>query len=119
MKQLTTQGSALIPLFAGGPTCVARLSFLFLIITQHLPVILVMPFATPYLFKLQAQGLVRLIGGAEVIAKAVQEHGIVLAAHGPYSAAGASEVLGCPVDCVNRDFASFDGLVVALEQAFA
>lgn len=68
---------------------------------------------------IQAQGLAGVVGGAEVIAKAVHEHSIVLAAHGPYSAAGASEVLGLPVDCVNQNFASFDGLVVALEQAFA
>lgn len=68
---------------------------------------------------MQAQGLARLIGSTEVIAKAVDKHGIVLAAHGPYSAAGATEVLGCPVNCVNQNFASFAGLVVALEQAFA
>ena len=58
------------------------------------------------------------MGGAEVIAEAVREHGVVLAAHGPYSAAGASEVLGCPVDCVSQAFASFDGLVLALQQVF-
>lgn len=68
---------------------------------------------------MQAQGLVRLMGGAEVIRKAVHEHGTVLAAHGPYSAAGASEILRCPVDCVNQNFASFDGLAFALEEAFA
>lgn len=55
------------------------------------------------------------MGGAQVIQKAVQEHGLVLAAHGPYSAAGASDVLGCSVDCVNQNYASFDGLVEALE----
>lgn len=59
------------------------------------------------------------LGGAEAIQKAVCEHGIVLAAHGPYSAAGASAILGCSVDCVNQNFASFDGLAVALERAFA
>lgn len=68
---------------------------------------------------MQAEGLARLIGSTEVIATAVDEHGVVLAAHGPYSASGASEVLGCPVDCANQNFASFDGLVVALEKAFA
>ena len=67
---------------------------------------------------LQAQGLARLIGSTEAIAMSVYKHGIVLAAHGPYSASGASEVLGCPIECVNQNFASFDGLAVALEQAF-
>lgn len=59
------------------------------------------------------------MGSAEVVAQAVHDHGIVLAAHGPYSAAGASDVLGCPVDCVSQNFASFDGLVLALHEAFA
>lgn len=59
------------------------------------------------------------MGGAEVVAEAMNEHGVVLAAHGPYSAAGASEVLGCPVNCVSQNFSSFDGLVLALQGAFA
>ncbi|KAL3147544.1 hypothetical protein ABBQ38_014597 [Trebouxia sp. C0009 RCD-2024] len=43
----------------------------------------------------EAQGLSRLMGGAEVVAEAMNEHGVVLAAHGPYSAAGASLPLAC------------------------
>lgn len=67
----------------------------------------------------QAQGLSRLMGGADIVVEAVNEHDVVLAAHGPYSAAGASEVLGCPVNCVSQNFASFNGLLLALEAALA
>lgn len=56
------------------------------------------------------------MGGAATLAAAVQQHGLVLAAHGPYTAAGVSQVLGVPVPVVSRNFASFDGLVAALEQ---
>ena len=68
---------------------------------------------------LQAQGLARLMGGADVVVNAVHEHGVVLAAHGPYTAAGAGDVLGCSIACVSQSFASFDGLVLALEHCFA
>lgn len=68
---------------------------------------------------LQAQGLTRLMGGAEAIRDAVRDHSIILAAHGPYTAAGAGAVLGCNVQCINQDFSSFAGLVTALEHAFA
>ena len=43
---------------------------------------------------------------------------IVLAAHGPYTAAGASAVLGVPVPVVPEDFSSFAGVVGALEEEF-
>jgi len=49
----------------------------------------------------------------------VRDHSIILAAHGPYTAAGAGAVLGCNVQCINQDFSSFAGLVTALEHAFA
>jgi hypothetical protein len=41
----------------------------------------------------------------------------VLAAHGPYTAAGAADVLGLQVPVVSRDFSSFEGLVRALGSA--
>lgn len=50
----------------------------------------------------QAQGLCRLMGGRGALAAAVERHGVVLAAHGPYTAAGASEVLGLPVPVVSK-----------------
>ena len=61
------------------------------------------------------------MGGAEAIRDAVHDHSIILAAHGPYTAAGAGAVLGCHdiVQCINQDFSSFAGLVTALEHAFA
>ena len=49
-----------------------------------------------YLF-LQAQGLVHLMGGVGFVHQAVRAHSVVLAAHGPYTAAGAASVLGVPV----------------------
>lgn len=43
---------------------------------------------------------------------------IVLAAHGPYTAAGASDVLGVRIEVVPEDFSSFAGVVGALEEEF-
>ncbi|MEW5318330.1 MAG: hypothetical protein WDW38_009558 [Sanguina aurantia] len=63
-----------------------------------------------------AQGLVHLFG-LRCICDAVQNYGTVLAAHGPYTAAGAASLLGLPVTCVSTAFSTFDGLVVALEAA--
>ena len=45
----------------------------------------------------QAQGLVHLMGGVGFVHQAVRAHSVVLAAHGPYTAAGAASVLGVPV----------------------
>jgi hypothetical protein len=50
----------------------------------------------------QAQGLCRLMGGRDELAAAITRAGVVLAAHGPYTAAGASEVLGLPVPVVSK-----------------
>lgn len=66
---------------------------------------------------LQAQGLCHLVGGRDCLVSAVQQHGVVLAAHGPYTAAGAADVLGLPVPVVSKNFSSFHGLVQALAQA--
>lgn len=42
------------------------------------------------------------------------------AGNAPFAAAaGASQVLDLPVSCVSRNFTTFDGLVTALEEAFA
>lgn len=68
---------------------------------------------------LQAQGLKQIMDGAEAIRDAVHDHSIILAAHGPYTAAGAGAVLGCRIQCINQDFSSFAGLVTALGHAFA
>jgi hypothetical protein len=38
---------------------------------------------------LQAQGLVKALGGTEAIRSAVEDRGMILAAHGPYTASGA------------------------------
>lgn len=67
----------------------------------------------------QAQGLLQAMGGdAAQLAEMVQAHGVLLAAHGPYTAAGVADTLGLPVDCVSKDFSSFGGLVAALSQHF-
>lgn len=42
------------------------------------------------------------MGGREALTAAVQRHGVVLAAHGPYTAAGAGDVLGVPVPVVSK-----------------
>jgi hypothetical protein len=69
------------------------------------------------LLGVQAQGLCQLLGGREALVGAIQQHGVVLAAHGPYTAAGASEVLGVPVPVVSQNFSTFHGLVAALAEA--
>jgi hypothetical protein len=66
---------------------------------------------------LQAQGLIQAMGGLEALTKAITAHSVLLAAHGPYTAAGVSETLGLPVTCVSTSFSTFDGLVAALEDA--
>jgi hypothetical protein len=53
----------------------------------------------------QAQGLCRLMGGRDALAAAVRAHGVVLAAHGPYTAAGAGDVIGMPVPVVSKRWA--------------
>uniref|UniRef100_A0A7S0WU85 Tetrapyrrole biosynthesis uroporphyrinogen III synthase domain-containing protein n=1 Tax=Chlamydomonas leiostraca TaxID=1034604 RepID=A0A7S0WU85_9CHLO len=66
----------------------------------------------------EAQGLAAVFGGPAALAAAVSRHGITLAAHGPYTAAGAASVLGVPVPVVSANFGSFNGLVAALEAHF-
>ncbi|WIA22644.1 hypothetical protein OEZ86_009619 [Tetradesmus obliquus] len=65
----------------------------------------------------EAQGLCLLMDGKEAVVSAVQQHCTVLAAHGPYTAAGAGDVLGLPVPIVSRNFSTFNGLVAALADA--
>lgn len=67
----------------------------------------------------EAQGLCQLFGGKQALVEAIQQHGVVLAAHGPYTAAGASDVLGLPVTVVSKNFSTFDGLVAALAEALS
>lgn len=68
----------------------------------------------------QAQGLVQLMGGSpRFVHQAVRAHNVLLAAHGPYTAAGAASVLGVPITCVSRDSSTFDGLVEALASTLA
>jgi uroporphyrinogen-III synthase len=68
----------------------------------------------------EAAGLALALGGDHAVTDAVSRHGVVLAAHGPYTAAGVAAVLGVGVDAfvVSRDFSSFHGVVAALEEAF-
>ena len=56
------------------------------------------------------------MGAAGVIQTAMQRYNIVLAAHGPYTAAGAGAgaVLGCTVPRMSYNFSSFAGLILAL-----
>lgn len=59
---------------------------------------------------------------AAAAAAVIGAHATAAAAAGnaPFAAAaGASQVLDLPVSCVSRNFTTFDGLVTALEAAFA
>lgn len=67
----------------------------------------------------QVQGLVWAMGGPQTVAAAVQEHGVVLAAHGACTAASVNQVLGLPVPVVAPNSAMFDALVSALEEHWA
>jgi hypothetical protein len=60
---------------------------------------------------MQAQGLCKALGGRDVLTSALDQHKVLLAAHGPYTAAGVEDLLGRAVPCVSRDFRSFQGLV--------
>ena len=68
----------------------------------------------------ESQGLALALGGRDVITAAAS-CGVVLAAHGPYTAAGVAAVLGVSADVlvVSRDFSSFAGVVDALAGEFA
>lgn len=48
-------------------------------------------------------------GNADTLSTILRAHEVLLAAHGPYTAAGVAETLGLPVECVSKDFSSFDG----------
>lgn len=67
--------------------------------------------------KAEAQGLCRLMGGREALVGAIREHGIVLAAHGPHTAVGASDTLGVPVSVMSKRLPTFEGVVEALAEA--
>lgn len=66
----------------------------------------------------EAQGLKVLMGSTDVIERAVTDFGAILAAHGPYTAKGAGEVLAMDIPCVSKRFSTFEGVVAALEEAF-
>lgn len=65
----------------------------------------------------EADALVRLIG-RQCISDAVNK-GTLMAAHGPQTAAGVSKALDLPIDCINKNFSSFAGLVQSLEAFFS
>eukprot|EP00803_Ostreobium_quekettii_P008293 evm.model.scf_988.2 EVM.evm.TU.scf_988.2 scf_988:33365-36781(+) len=67
----------------------------------------------------EAQGLVHELGPLDDIQHAIRDHHILLAAHGPYTAAGVEGVLAIPVTCISQDFSSFHGLVKAVETAIS
>ena len=48
-------------------------------------------------------------GDPETLAATLRSQRVLLAAHGPYTAAGVAETLGVPVGCVSKDFSSFNG----------
>lgn len=68
----------------------------------------------------QAQGLCLLMADGDYgkLRQAIADNNVLLAAHGPYTAAGAGQLLGLPITCVSQNYATFDGLVSALEQQF-
>ncbi len=53
------------------------------------------------------------------LADMLRAQDVLLAAHGPYTAAGVANTLGLEVECVSKDFSSFDGLVAALARHWA
>lgn len=71
----------------------------------------------------EAAGLAGALGegdtGRAALADAVTAGRVVLAAHGPTTAAGVEAVLGCRVAIVSRDASSFAGVVEAVERGLA
>ncbi|KAK9845437.1 hypothetical protein WJX81_006417 [Elliptochloris bilobata] len=67
----------------------------------------------------EAQALAALAGGAQELRYWLHRWNVLLAAHGPYYAAGAREVFGVEVPCVSATFGSFAGLVAALDANFS
>jgi hypothetical protein len=68
---------------------------------------------------MQAQGLLQAMGGnAEVLAATLRSQRVLLAAHGPYTAAGVAETLGVSVGCVSKDFSSFDGEALSMHPSW-
>lgn len=65
------------------------------------------------------QGLVAAVGGVDGLAALVADNQLLLAAHGPYTAAGVTSTTGLPVPCVGHRFVTFDGVVSALEEHFS
>lgn len=65
------------------------------------------------------QGLVAAVGGVDRLAALVADKQLLLAAHGPYTAAGVTSTTGLPVPCVGQRFGTFDGVVSALEEHFS
>ncbi|CAG9466575.1 unnamed protein product [Pedinophyceae sp. YPF-701] len=67
----------------------------------------------------EAQGLAAHFGGAAAAARALERGGVVIAAHGPYTARGVRETLGLDVPVVGVDYSSFQGVTDALCAHFA
>jgi len=66
----------------------------------------------------EAQGLALAVGGVARLVTALQRGRVLLAAHGPTTAAGVEAVLSLPrgaISVVPKDFSSFEGVVGALE----
>lgn len=66
-----------------------------------------------------SQGLITAAGGLECVQTLLSESEVLLAAHGPYTAAGVAKTLGLDVPCVGRNFGTFDGVVAELERHFS
>jgi hypothetical protein len=60
-----------------------------------------------------------LVGGRDQLVGWIKQYNVLLAAHGPYTAAGVESILGLPVPCVSQSFGSFTGLVKELSQQLA
>jgi hypothetical protein len=65
------------------------------------------------------QGLIIAAGGLETLQALLAESQVLLAAHGPYTAAGVTKTIGLPVPCVGQSFGSFHGVVAELEGHFS
>lgn len=64
----------------------------------------------------ESQGLSQIVG-RETLLQCIQEHDILLAAHGPTTARGVEKTLHiADIDCISKDSSTFDGLAEAMAE---
>ncbi len=64
----------------------------------------------------ESQGLSHVVG-RETLLQSINEHDIIIAAHGPTTAKGVEKTLRIPpIDCISKDSSTFHGLVEAIAE---